>query len=77
MSEGDLMEPINPNYQPPTVEITFEVERYVGDRWEKHRFDLNRTSTPSQEGAQRMRDYYEQAGFKARAIRVESIRTQL
>lgn len=66
----------NPDYMPPTAEITFEVEYDVDGLWVKHRFARG-TYTDDEKVAHDSRSYYEKMLFKTRIIRVETIRSQL
>lgn len=76
MSEGDLNEPINPDYVPPKAEITYEVEiANEGTRWV--RTIQAETSIKDLERAEEIRVKMLGVGYKARIIRVETIRSQM
>jgi len=87
MSEGVLNEPINPDYRQPTNDVHFEVERYVPGEslnpprvegeWWKQIVEFGETSTDDLTQAMRVRDTIVNSGFKARIIRVETIKIQV
>lgn len=75
-SEGVLNDPINPDYQPPKAEITYEVEFGNAGQWSKHEF-VRGVGTDDKEMAERAAEEYRAMLFKARIIRVETIRSQM
>lgn len=77
MSEGALTEPINPDYMPPKAEISYEVEvANEGTRWVRAWIG-NEKFTKDIERAEEIRVKMIRVGYKARIIRVETIRSQM